>query len=107
MRIVNGKKFYQKQIDKCVKIDGDGWNTYNGSNYQWYTLLYNPECGLVILDADNSGDCNGNYTTEYYSSPEDFMERCGRSCNSVEKLLGDIDEENEALMKFVELAFSD
>lgn len=99
MRIVNGKKFYAAEIKKCVKIDNDGWDSYDGRNKQWYTLKYNPECGLVILKADNSGDCYGNYETRYFASPEEFVSEYG--IDEVGRLLGDIDEENEAVMHFV------
>lgn len=99
MRIVNGKKFCAEEIKKCVKIDNDGWDRYNGQNYQWYTLGYNPECGLVILYASNSGDCNGDYGTYYFASPIDFVNEYG--IDKVEKLLGEIDENNEAALHFV------
>lgn len=100
MRIVNNKRFYQTQIDAAQAIDGDGWDNYNGQNWQWYTLLYNPNCGLVILEARNSGDCFGDYSTKYFSSPQAFCNWATEECRNVEKLLGDIDENNAAAMVF-------
>lgn len=102
MRIVNGKKFYKKDEEEAVRIDGKGWNTYNGRNKQWYSLEYNPNCGLVILSADNSGDCYGDYSTKYFSSPKEFEYYCEDCGKSWEELMGDIDEENEAAIKFVD-----
>ena len=61
MRIVNGKKFYKKDIDACVSLHFDGWDYYNGQNYQYYAVRYNPECGLVVLEGSNSGDFYGDY----------------------------------------------
>jgi len=101
MRIINGKRFYQAQIDKAVKIDGNGWDKYNGQNYQWYTLKYDPESGLVILDGNNSGDCYGDYKTRYFESPEAFDVWCAKCDRNWQKLLGDIDETNPAVMAFV------
>lgn len=99
MRIVNGKKFYATEIKNCVRIDNKGWNHYNGRNYQWYTLKYNPDCGLVILDADNSGDCYGDYGTYYFASPREFVNEYG--IDKVGRLLGDVDEDNKAAMHFI------
>jgi hypothetical protein len=101
MRIINGKRFYQAQINKAQKIDGDGWDRYNGQNYQWYTLKYDPESGLVILDANNSGDCYGDYKTRYFESPEAFAAWCAKCDRNWQKLLGDIDESNQTIMAFV------
>ena len=102
MRIINGKRFYKKEIDAAVIIHANGWNSYNGRNHQWYYLKYNPDCGLVILDADNSGDCYGDYATRYFDSPTSFANWCKAHDRSWEKLLGEIDEENETAMQFAE-----
>lgn len=69
MKIVNGKKFYAADIKAAQRIDGNGWDRYNGQNWQWYSLFYNPSCGLVVLQADNSGSCYGDYTDRYFDSP--------------------------------------
>lgn len=42
MKIVNGKKFYAADIKAARRIDGNGWDRYNGQNWQWYSLFYNP-----------------------------------------------------------------
>lgn len=101
MRIINGKKFYNAQINKVVKIDDNGWDKNNGQNFQWYTLKYDPESGLVILDANNSGDCYGDYKTRYFESPEAFATWCARCDRNWEKLLGEINESDETVMSFV------
>ena len=102
MKIINGKRFYKKEIDAAVSIPSAGWDRYDGSNYQWYCLKYNPDCGLVILDANNSGDCYGDYATRYFDSPASFADWCQERGRSWEKLLGEIDEENEPAMQFAE-----
>ena len=105
MRIVDGKRFLKKDIEAATKIDNDGWDYYDGRNYQWYTLLYNPDCGLVILGASNSGDCYGDCGTKYFSSPQSFHQWAIENDKSVEALLGDIDETNAVAMKFVDELF--
>jgi hypothetical protein len=102
MRIIDGKKFYQKEIDAAERIDNDGWDSYNGQNYQWYTLKYNPKCGLVQLIADNSGSCYGDYEKRYFSSPRAFANYCNMIDRDWTELLGDIDENNVAVMDFVD-----
>lgn len=109
MRIINGKKFYKKDIDAAVQLPCVGWNHYNGQNYQWYTLSYNPDCDLVILSASNSGDCYGDYATRYWDSPKAFRmwaENPYRD-DTIEELLGDIDEDNDVLMKFVNALYEE
>ena len=101
MRIINGKKFLKAEMDRAVRIDDNGWDKYNGQNYQWYTLKYDPESGLVILDANNSGDCYGDYKTRYFESPEAFATWCNQASRNWQKLLGDIDESDTAAMAFV------
>lgn len=101
MRIVEGKKFYKKEIDAVVQIDGDGWDKYNGQNYQWYSLYYNPECGLVVLKANNNGDCYGDYKDRYFASPKSFFSWAQQCERTIGELMGNIDESNEAAMKFV------
>lgn len=102
MKIINGKRFYKKEIDAAVTIHADGWDTYDGRNYQEYYLKYNPSCGLVILDANNSGDCYGDYSTRYFDSPASFADWCLEHGRNWAKLLGEIDEESETTMKFVD-----
>ena len=105
MTIVNGKKHYKKDIKAAESLNLKGWNRYNGRNWQWYNIFYNANTGLVILEADNSGDCYGDYSTKYFNSPKDFREyaedpyRCGKD---LDNLLRDLDEENKILMDFVE-----
>lgn len=74
MKIVNGKKFYEKEVKAAVEVGGryyTGW-----SNTQYYTVLYNPECGLVIVDAHNTGDCYGDYGKYYFDSVPSFIAWC-------------------------------
>lgn len=103
MKIINGKKFYEREIKAAVEIGSShrtGW-----SNTQYYTVLYNPACGLTILDAHNTGDCYGDYSTNYFASPAAFREWCGRYHDDPNKwgeYLGDIDETNAAAMDFVD-----
>lgn len=59
MKIVNGKKFYAADYGAAKRIDSNGWDRYDGENWQWYSLFYNPACGLVVLEASNSGSCFG------------------------------------------------
>lgn len=54
MKIVNGKKFYAADYGAAKRIDNNGWDRYDGQNWQWYSLFYNPACGLVVLEASNS-----------------------------------------------------
>ena len=100
MIILNGKKYYQKDINACHTIDCNGWNSYDGQYYQMYSLHYNPECGLVILEAYNSGDCFGDYFKKYYASPQEFVKAYGAS--EVSRLLGHIDENDKIAMEFSE-----
>lgn len=100
MRIIEGKKFYKREIDAAVRIDGDGWDHYNGQSWQWYTLKYNPECGLVILVANNSGDCYGDYKDRYFATPKSFVMWADNHNRSIGELMGDIDETNETAMGF-------
>lgn len=104
MIIINGKRFCAAEIKAAQRIDGDGWDCYDGRNWQWYTLKYNPKCGLVILDADNSGSCYGDYETRYYSSPREFAEVYSGDFGegNWETLLGDIDEDNPVALHFID-----
>lgn len=102
MRIIDGKRFYKKDIDAAKKIEANGWNSNRGSNKQWYHLRYNPDCGYVELDADNSGDCYGDYNTYYFSSPKQFLRWCQATGRNWEELLGDIDESDAVAMQFVD-----
>ena len=109
MRIINGKKFYKKDIEAATRLPFNGWDSYNGQNYQWYSVYYNPDCGLTILSASNSGDCYGDYGDRYYESPKAFYnaECVGDEYSygrSFEKLIGDVDEDNELAMQFIEAA---
>ena len=61
MKIVNGKKFYAADYGAAKRIDNNGWDRYDGQNWKWYSLFYNPACGLVVLEACNSGSCRGDY----------------------------------------------
>lgn len=102
MKIVNGKKFYAVDIKAAQRIDGNGWDHYDGQNWQWYSLFYNPSCGLVVLQADNSGSCYGDYTDRYFDSPAAFKAWCeSSSCRDWAELMGDIDEQNECALDFI------
>ena len=94
MKIINGKKFYKRDIDAAEKVDGSGWDSYDGNYYQWYSLLYDPQSGYVCLDAGNSGNCFGDYSTKEYASLEDFFADAVETERDVGELLGDIDEDN-------------
>lgn len=111
MKIVNGKKFYAADIKAARRIDGNGWDSYNGQNWQWYSLFYNPACGLVILKANNSGDCYGDYTDRYFENPEAFRTWCEEPlaydwaarlvAYDWAALLGEIDEQDNCALDFV------
>lgn len=102
MKIVNGKKFYAADIKSARRIDGNGWDSYNGRNWQWYSLFYNPACGLVILKANNSGDCYGDYSDRCFESPEAFRAWCESSfAYDWGALLGEIDEQDNCALDFV------
>lgn len=102
MKIVNGKKFYAADIKAARRIDGNGWDSYNGQNWQWYSLFYNPACGLVILKANNSGDCYGDYTDRYFENPEAFRAWCeAHFGHDWAALLGEIDEQDNCALDFV------
>lgn len=102
MRIIDGKRFYKKEMDAAVRIDNDGWDRYNGRNYQWYSLYYNQKCGYVRLEASNSGDCYGDYGTYHFSNPQKFA----NAHPDWADLLGDIDEYNQAAMHFADTILS-
>jgi hypothetical protein len=102
MRIINGKRFYKADIDKAVRIDSNGWDNYDGNNYQWYTLLYEPKTGYVELDGNNSGSCYGDYKTRYFDSPESFLRWCNMCERDWGQLLGEINEDNAIVMDFID-----
>lgn len=102
MKIVNGKKFYAADIKAARRIDGNGWDNYDGQNWQWYSLYYNPNCGLVILKANNSGYCYGDYTDRYFENPEAFRAWCeAYFWHDWAALLGEIDEQDNCALDFV------
>lgn len=102
MKIVNGKKFYAADIKAAKRIDGNGWDSYNGRNWQWYSLFYNPACGLVVLKANNSGDCYGDYTDRYFENPGAFRAWCeAHFWHDWAALLGEIDEQDNCVLDFV------
>lgn len=102
MKIINGKKFYKKDMDAAVQIGGGGWNHSNGRNVQWYYLGYDPNSGYTVLDADNSGDCYGDYGTYEFASLEEFFLWAKACDRDVGKLLGDIDEDDTVKMEVAE-----
>lgn len=102
MRIIEGKKFYKADMDKAVKIDNDGWDSYNGRNKQWYSLYYEPNIGYVALVGSNSGDCYGDYDTYRFASPKSFAKYCKETNRDWTELLGEIDEANPVVMRFVD-----
>lgn len=104
MKIVNGKKFYVTDIKAAERIDGNGWDSYDGQNWQWYCLFYNPACGLVVLEAYNSGSCDGEYSDHWFDSPEAFRAWCEASfpvARDWAALLGEIDEQDNCALDFV------
>lgn len=98
MRIINGKKFYQEQIEACKEIESKGWDRDVGGFMKWCNLKYNPDCELVVLYTTSSWGVD----TQYFSSPEDFVNEYGRE--EVGELLGDINESDPIVMDFVEKA---
>ena len=98
MRIINGKKFYQAQIEACKEIESKGWDRDSGDFLQWCNLKYNPDCGLVAFVVVSSRGSK----TKYFSSPEEFVNEYGRE--EVGELLGDINESDPIVMDFVERA---
>ena len=70
MRIVEKTKLYAADEKLMVKLDHDGWDHYDGRNWQWYSLLGVEVSGTPIykLDASNSGDCYGDYSTQYFTA---------------------------------------
>ena len=107
MRIINGKKFYKRDIDAAVKLNFDGWDRDNGQDKQWYSVCYNPDCGLTILCANNSGSCYGDYKDRYFDSPASFKKWAVMKNRDIEELIGDVDESDELAMKFVRELFPD
>ena len=104
MKIVNGKKIYAADYKATERIDGNGWDSYDGQNWQWYSLSYNPACGLVVLEAYNSGSCSGDDSDRWFDSPEAFRAWCEASfpvARDWAALLGEIDEQNECALDFV------
>lgn len=86
-------------------IDNNGWNQYDGQNHQWYALKAKQlfDGILYCLDADNSGDCYGDYTTEWFFGGDNLMRRVGYRCSpgdekaELAKLLGDMPENNKLI----------
>jgi len=100
MRIIDGKRFYAKDMAAAVAIDKDGWDSYDGRNHQWYTLLYDRTSGYTELCANNSGDCYGDYTDRYFSSPMSFYAWAMRNERDIEALLGNVAENDADAMDF-------
>jgi len=102
---VNGRKVLKSEHDGMQKIDGNGWDSYDGRNHQWYTLKAKqlPDGILYCLDANNSGDCYGNYETCWFFGGKNLMRYIAERYEPYEsardalgKLLGrDIPEDNE------------
>lgn len=102
MKIVNGKKFYAADYGAAKRIDNNGWDRYDGQNWQWYSLFYNPACGLVVLEASNSGSCCGDYSDRWFESPEAFRAWCEAHLgHDWAALLGEIDEQDNCALDFV------
>jgi hypothetical protein len=70
MRIINGTKFYARDINAAIVVAED--THYNGRNYQWYTIKYHQPSGYCVVIAQNSGDCFGDYGNRYYDCPENM-----------------------------------
>lgn len=102
MKIVNGKKFYAADYGAAKRIDNNGWDRYDGQNWKWYSLFYNPACGLVVLEACNSGSCRGDYLDRWFESPEAFRAWCDAHLGlDWAALLGEIDEQDNCALDFV------
>lgn len=101
MRIINGKRFYKKDMDAAVLLPFDGWDKC-GTEHKIY---YNPECGFVRVSYNDYSYCI--YRDSYYDSPASFVRH---ECDdyypghSFEELIGDVDEDNEVAMQFIEAA---
>ena len=104
MKIVNGRRVYAAEIGRLVKIDNDGWDTYDDNNYQYYTLsAAKLSDGQILykLGGSNSGSCYGDYSTHYVIGGKNLMSLINDKRGDFElpkdalaKLLGDIDESN-------------
>lgn len=101
MIIANGEKIMAAEIAQKQKIDNNGWDSYDGRNHQWYSLYCIPRKNgklSYMLDANNSGNCYGDYTTKYFGCAKDFLVYCNALERSVAELLGNIDENNDFFM---------
>lgn len=104
MMYVNGVKILKADQSKMTRIDGDGWDHYDGRNHQWYSLYAKQLTSGILykLDANNSGDCYGDYKTRWFFGSENLMRWIGRNGESAKnrlcELLGnDIDEESKLI----------
>ena len=100
MRIVEKTKLYAADEKLMVKLDHDGWDHYDGRNWQWYSLLGVEVSGTPIykLDASNSGDCYGDYSTQYFTA-KGLKYWAGFHCKNITDLLGDISEDKYEIYK--------
>lgn len=111
MKIINGQRVYAKELKKLVKIDNDGWDRYDGQNYQWYSLYaaeLNDGSILYRLNANNSGSCYGEYSDKYFIGAGNLKKYVADkfcyddSKQKIGELLGEIDEDNELVLKVLE-----
>ena len=110
MKIINGRKVYEKELKKLKKIPANGWDRYDGRNHQWYTLYATKlESGdfLYNIDAHNSGSCYGDYSDTYFINKgiikyvaDKFYDDDPKT--KLSELFGDIDESDEFLMEIIE-----
>lgn len=110
MKIVNGRRVYQRDLKKLTQIDNDGWDSYDGRNEQRYTLsaaILDDGAILYELAADNSGCCYGNYQTIYRVGGDELLRYvadtryCANARDEIAELLGDIEEPISELMQAV------
>jgi hypothetical protein len=110
MMYVNGRKVLKSESEKMMKIDADGWDSYDGRNHQWYSLRAKqlPDGILYCLDANNSGDCYGDYKTRWFFGGEKLMQWISEKYNPYEtakeafgRLLGNDISENDELINAV------
>ena len=93
MRIIDGKKFYGKDINAAIEVASKC--NYNDQGTQWYTIKYHQPTGYCEIIANNSGDFYGDYRDRYYASPERMYRAEGWSINEYATMVGEIEETSE------------
>lgn len=93
MRIINGKKFYQKDMDAAIEVAES--SHYDGNNHQWYTIYYHQPSGFCMINAQNSGSCWGDYGNRYYDDPATMYKNEQWSIQDYARMVGEINEDDE------------